>query len=301
MKKNKFLVIAIVLALALLAFTACGSKDADTPAPPADSAAATDDSAATDDAVAEEPAAEPVTLTIGASPTPHAEILAQVVDTLAEQGITLTIQEFTDYVLPNTALNDGELQANYFQHQPYLDQFNAENGTNIVPAGSIHYEPLGIYPGKTARLEDLKDGATVAIPNDGSNEARALLLLQDKGLITLKDGAGFEATVKDIADNPKNLKIKEIAAEQLSRSLQDVDVAVINGNYAIDAGLNAATDALAKEEVDSVSATTYANIIAVNAGDETKPEIQALVAALQSDAIRQFIEEKYQGAVVPTF
>jgi D-methionine transport system substrate-binding protein len=295
MKKNKFLVIAIVLALALLAFTACGSKDADTPAtPPADNTAA-DDGAAADDT-----AKEPVTLVIGASPTPHAEILAQVVDTLAEQGITLTIQEFTDYVLPNTALNDGELQANYFQHQPYLDQFNAENGTNIVPAGSIHYEPLGIYPGKTARLEDLKDGASVAIPNDGSNEARALLLLQDKGFITLKDGAGFEATVKDIAENPKNLKIKEIAAEQLSRSLQDVDIAVINGNYAIDAGLNAATDALAKEEADSVSATTYANIIAVNAGDETKPEIQALVAALQSDAIRQFIEEKYQGAVVPT-
>jgi len=182
-----------------------------------------------------------------------------------------------------------------------LDEFNAENGTNIVSAGSIHYEPFGLYGGKTKTLDALKDGAQVAVPNDSTNEARALLLLQDLGLITLKDGVGLEATKKDIEVNEKKLDIVEIEAAQLPKSLADVDLAVINGNYAIEAGLNASTDAIAVEAKESLAATTFANIIAVNAGDTDKPEIQALVKALQSEKVRKFIEDTYAGAVVPTF
>jgi D-methionine transport system substrate-binding protein len=204
-------------------------------------------------------------------------------------------------VLPNTALDSGDLGANYFQHQPYLDQFNEENGTKHVCVAPIHYEPLGLYPGKTKTVDELADGAQIAVPNDATNEARALLLLQDIGLITLKSGVGLEATKNDIEANEKNLDIVEVEAAQLPKTLADVDLAVINGNYAIEAGLNAATDALAKEEKDSLAATTYANLIVVKEGDETKPEVQALVTALQSDKIRTFIEETYQGAVVPSF
>ncbi|MHB8128094.1 MAG: MetQ/NlpA family ABC transporter substrate-binding protein [Mobilitalea sp.] len=240
-------------------------------------------------------------IVIGASTTPHAEILEQARPALEKAGYELEIIEYADYVQPNVALNSKDLDANFFQHLPYLEQFNAENKADLVSAGIIHYEPLGIYPGKTATLEALEDGAQIAVPNDATNEARALLLLEAQGLITLTKGVGVNATKNDIAENPKNLEIVEIEAAQLGRSLQDVDLAVINGNYAIQAGLNAATDAIAFEEKDSVAAETYGNIIAVNAGDEDRKDIKALIKALQSDEVKQFINDTYKGAVVPKF
>lgn len=237
-------------------------------------------------------------LVVGASPSPHAEILKEVQSVLKEKGIELEIKEFTDYVQPNLALQDKTLDANYFQHQPYLDDFNAKNKTELVSAGSIHYEPLGLYPGKTKSLDAIPDGATIAVPNDTTNEARALLLLEKVGLIKVNPAAGLNATVKDITENPKNIKVKELEAAQLSRALPDVELAVINGNYAIEAGFNAAKDALAKEEAASAAARTYANIIAVRKGDENREDIKALIEALRSEKIKKFIEEKYQGAVV---
>ena len=211
---------------------------------------------------------DPHTIVVGASVTPHAEIIEQVRDLLKAKGFELEIVEFTDYVMPNTALEDGDLDANFFQHKPYLDDFNANNGTHIVSVAAIHYEPFGIYPGKTASLEELADGAQIAIPNDGTNEARALLLLEAQGLIKLKEDAGMTATNIDIVENPKNLDIIEIEAAQLPRSLQDVDLAVINGNYAIQGGLSVGKDAIAAEDKDSLAAETYANIIAVKEGNE---------------------------------
>lgn len=246
-------------------------------------------------------ASDDTTITVGASPTPHAEILNAAKDVLAEQGWTLEVVEFTDYVQPNTALVDGDLDANYFQHIPYLNNFNKENNADLVSAIEMHYEPFGIYPGKTATLDALADGATIAVPNDGSNETRALLLLQDAGLITLKDGIDptSDATKLDIVDNPKNLDIQEIAAEQLPRSLEDVDLAVINGNYALQADLNAKEDSLITENPDY--AKVYVNVVACRSGDETSDKITALKEALQSDAVKQFIDETYKGAVVATF
>ena len=241
------------------------------------------------------------TLKVGASVTPHAEILKVAKDELAKEGITLEIVEFTDYVLPNTSLESGDLDANYFQHKPYLDTFNAEHGTNLGSVAAIHYEPFGIYAGKTASIEALQDGATISVPNDGSNEARALLVLEAQGLIKLKEGVGTTATVLDIAENPKNLNIIEMEAAQLAISLQDVDLAVINGNYALQAGLNAATDALATEDANSAAAQEYANILAVKAGNESDPRIAKLIAALESDAVRDYINNTYKGAVVPIF
>lgn len=241
------------------------------------------------------------TITVGASPTPHAEILNAAKDVLAEAGWTLEVVEFTDYVQPNTALVDGDLDANYFQHIPYLNNFNKENGADLVSAIEMHYEPFGIYPGKTATLEELADGATIAVPNDGSNETRALLLLQDAGLIKLTDGIDptSDATKLDIVENPKNLDIQEIAAEQLPRSLEDVDLAVINGNYALQADLNAKEDSLITENPDY--AKVYVNVVACRSGDETSDKITALKEALQSDAVKQFIDDTYKGAVVATF
>jgi len=238
---------------------------------------------------------------VGASVTPHAEILAVAKEILAEQGIDLKIVEFTDYIQPNLNVEYGELDANYFQHKPYLDDFNAERGTHLVSVAAIHYEPFGIYPGKTSSIEELPDGAVISVPNDGTNEARALLLLEAQGLITLKEGAGLSTTILDIVDNPKNLKIKELEAAQLTLSRQDVDLAVINGNYAIQAGLNANTDALATEDKDSTAAQTYANIVCVKEGNENNPAVLALVEALKSDKVKEFMLEKYEGAVVPIF
>lgn len=237
------------------------------------------------------------TLTVGASPAPHAEILEQVKPLLAEQGITLEIVEFDDYVIPNTALNDGDLDANYFQHQPYLDSFNEGNGTELVSAGSIHYEPLGVYPGKTATIAELADGAQIAVPNDGSNEARALYLLEAQGLLTVDHEKGFTATAMDITDNPHNFDIVELDADKIPAAIQDVDLAVVNGNYAIASGINETV--LVTEDSEGDSAQTYANIVAVRKGDESREDIKALVEALKSDTIKQFIEEKYQGSVVP--
>lgn len=248
-------------------------------------------------------AADDKVIRVGASPTPHAEILNAAKDILAEKGYTLEVVEFTDYIQPNVALNDGQLDANYFQHGPYLDNYNVENGTDLANAGVIHYEPFGIYPGKTATVEELQDGAVVTVPNDDTNETRALLLLQEQGLIKLKDGidATKSATIVDIVENPKNLKIQEIEAAQLARSLQDADVAVINGNFAIQAGLSVKNDAIVTESAESEASQTYANVIAVRAGEEESAKTKALLEALTSDTVRDFINNTYDGAVVPIF
>ena len=282
MKKKCTLILSLLLVLALLC--ACGD------------AAETGKSENTE-------SAQPVKIRVAASPTPHAEILAVAAEILAQEGYELEIVEYDDYVQPNLVVDSGELDANYFQHSPYLESFNAENGTQIVSVGLIHYEPFGIYAGKTASLEELPDGAEIIIPNDGSNETRALLLLQQEGLIKLADGidASSNATVYDIADNPKNLVITEMDAAQLARSLPDVDLAVINGNFALAAGLNAAEDALAVEDASGDAAQTYANLLGVKAGRENDPAIQALLRALQSDQVRDFINENFGGAVVPIF
>ena len=237
--------------------------------------------------------------TVAASATPHSEILEQAKPILAEQGYDLQITVFNDYVQPNEVVEAREFDANYFQHIPYLDSFNAEKGTHLVNAGGIHYEPFGIYPGSKTSLDDVADGDEILVPNDTSNEARALLLLQDNGLLTLKEGAGLEATVNDIVENPHNLKITEMEAAQIARSLPDAAYGVINGNYALEAGLSAAKDALTYEASDSEAAKTYVNVIAVYDGDESTDKIKALVDVLKSDAIKQYINDTYDGAVIP--
>ena len=241
------------------------------------------------------------TITVAASPTPHAEILEVAGDILAQAGITLKVQEFTDYVQPNMVTESGEVDANYFQHQAYLDNFNEENGTHLVSVAKIHYEPLGLYPGKTKSIDELADGAKISVPNDTSNEARALQLLAAQGLIELKPEAGLTATKNDITSNPKNLEIVEMEAAQLPRTLADVDMAVINGNYATQAGFSSAKDALAAESADSEAAQIYPNVLVVKEGHENDPAILALAAALKSEAVRSFIDETYGGAVVPLF
>lgn len=246
------------------------------------------------------PSGEMKKIVIGASPAPHAEILKAAAEVLAQKGYELDIKEYVDYIQPNLALESGDLDANYFQHLPYLESFNQENNTSLVSAAAIHYEPFGIYAGKTKSLEELADGATVAVPNDTSNEARALLLLEAQGLIKLKEGAGLTATKNDIVENPKNIKLFEVEAAQIPRSIEDVDVAVINGNYAIDAGFKV-SDALAVEDSQSIAATTYGNVIAVREGHENDEAIKALVEALQSDEVKAYIESTYEGAVVPLY
>lgn len=241
------------------------------------------------------------TVRVGASPAPHAEILQVAKEILAQADITLDIVEFTDYIQPNTATESGDIDANYFQHQDYLNTFNAENGTHLVSVAQIHYEPLGIYPGKTASFEELADGAQILVPNDTSNEARALQLLAAQGIITIRDGAGLTATVNDITENPHNVQIEELEAAQLPRTLADVDYAVINGNYALEAGFTAGEDALATEDAASEAAQTYANVLVVEEGRENDPAIQALLAALESQEVKDFIEQTYNGAVVPLF
>ncbi len=281
MKKRVFaLLLGSVLAAGV--FAGCGNTTSET--------APTDDQQQTE--------GETVSIKVGASPAPHAEILRQAQDALAAEGIDMEVIEFSDYVQPNTALESGELDANYFQHEPYLLSFNEEQGTHLVSIGNVHYEPMGIYGGKTTSLTDVPDGAKVAVPNDTTNEARALLLLEANGLLTINADAGIKATKLDILENPHNLDIIEMEAAQLPRSLQDVDLAVINGNYAVGAGLSV-SNALAKEEKDSLGAQTYPNIIAVKEGNESRPELQKLVEALRSDETKDFIAEKYQGAVEP--
>ena len=234
---------------------------------------------------------------MAASPTPHAVILEQCVPILAEQGIDLVINEYSDYVVPNTAVEDGDEDANYFQHIPYLEEFNETRGTHLVDVASVHIEPMGVYAGKTASLEELADGAVIAIPNDATNEGRALLLLEAQGLITLSDSSNLSSTPKDIAENPKNLTFVEVEAATIPSIVSEVDLAVINSNYALGAGYNPVTDSLAIESSDS----PYVNVLVVKEGNEDNPAIQALVEALHSDTIRTYIEDTFDGAVVPAF
>lgn len=286
MKKNfwkKLVAVAAAGVLASAALVGCGASGSSS----SSAASGSNDSADT-------------TIRVGASVTPHAEILEQVKDTLAQEGYQLEIVEYNDYVLPNTALEAGDIDANYFQHITYLNDFNEENGTHLVDVAGIHFEPFGLYAGKTATIEELPDGATIAVPNDTTNEARALLLLEQEGLITLAPDAGLTATVVDIVDNPKNLNIQEVEAAQLARVLPDVDLAAINGNYALEAGFKV-SDAIATESSESDAAKAYTNVLVVKEGTENEPKIQALIDALESDTVKDFIEQSYEGAVVAVF
>ena len=291
--------LSILLCAALvLGLAACGTAASDPTDAPATDAAPTDAVEATDT-----PSAELEKLVVGASSTPHAEILEALKGELEALGYELEVTIFDDYVLPNLALADSEIDANYFQHEPYLLNFNAENGTDLVSAVAVHYEPMGIYGGQKASLDEIAEGDSIAVPNDGTNEARALLLLEAEGLITLKEGidASTEtATILDIAENPLNLEIIEMSAQNIPHSLPDVAFGVINGNYALQAGLTG-NDALASESAESDAAQTYANILAVRAGEEGTEKTQALVTALTSETCREYIEATYNGAVVPIF
>ncbi len=272
------------------ALAGCSTKKEEAPAPAANQA---------DETNKEEKELEKII--VGASPSPHAEILNSAKDILAEQGYELVVKEYTDYIQPNVALENGDLDANYFQHLPYLENFNKENDTHLAAVADMHFEPIAIYAGKTKSLDDLQDGAQIAVPNDTTNEARALLLLAEQGLIKVNEDAGLEATIKDITENTRNFKFIEAEAAQLPRSLPDVDIAVINGNYALEAGLNASEDALAKEGAESLAAETYPNVVVVKEGNEENDKTKALVEALHSETVRSFIEETYKGAVVPLF
>ena len=268
MKKTIAIILTLVLALSL---TACGGK------------------------------ADAKTITVAASPTPHAEILRVAAEVLAKEGWTLEIKEYTDYVQPNNVVEDGEIDANYFQHVPYLEQFNTDNGTHLVSVAMVHYEPFGIYAGTKSSIADLADGDKIAVPNDGSNRARALFLLEAQGIIKLKDGVGMDATKQDIETYYVDVEIFEMEAAQIANVRDSVSLAVINGNYALQAGLNAGTDALAVEDAASFSATTYANVLVVKEGNEESEKIQALVKALLSQEVKDYINENYSGAVVPIF
>lgn len=295
----KKLISATLAASLALSLAACGSSaSTDSVAASSESTAASSEAA---ESTAETSELAGTTLKVAASPTPHAEILNAAKDILAEQGIDLEVIEFTEYVQPNLVTESGEVDANYFQHKPYLDGFNVEHGTHLVSVGPVHYEPLGIYPGKSSDLENIADGATIAIPSDTTNEARALQLLATQGLITVRDDADLTATINDITENPHNIKFEEIEAAQLPRTVQDVDFAVINGNYALAAGFSVNNDALATEDASSEATQTYANILAVKEGRENDPAIQALYAALTSDKVKDYINSTYDGAVVPIF
>lgn len=281
MKKILLIVLALALALLATSIIGCAPKQ-ETPA---------------QEATSTQEEKKEIVLKVGATPIPHAEILEEVKTILGKDNIKLEIIEFQDYVQPNTALADKELDANFFQHKPYLDNFNEERGLNLVSAAKVHVEPLGLYSKSIKDLSQLKDGNTIAIPDDATNNARALLLLQNKGIIKLKEGADITATEMDIVENPKNLKFHAIEAAQLPRVLEDVDCAVINTNFALPAGLNPLKDAIIIEDGDS----PYANILAVKDGDENRDEIQKLIKALNSPEIKSFIEEKYQGSIIPAF
>lgn len=306
--KKKALAVLLTGVLAAGILTGCGGAGEDAAdvkptmeAPAEEEAASEEETApAEDEASAEEAAVEEKgTITVAASPTPHAEILEAAKPILAEQGWNLEVTVFDDYVLPNQVVDSGELDANYFQHIPYLDEFNAERGTHLVNAGGIHYEPFGIYPGTKKSLDEVADGDVIAVPNDTTNEARALLLLQDNGLIKLKDGAGLTATVQDIVENPHNLEIQELEAAQVPRVVEEVAYVVLNGNYALQAGFSVAKDSIAYESADSEAAKTYVNVIAVAEGNENNEGIKALVDVLKSDEIKQYINDNYDGAVIP--
>lgn len=270
MMKKKLIAAVLLGVLAVSALTGCGSRKADEK-----------------------------TIKVAASATPHAEILEQAKTLLEAKGYTLEVTVFDDYVQPNNVVESGDFDANYFQHIPYLDSFNEEHGTHLVNAGGIHYEPFGIYPGTKNDLSGITEGDVIAIPNDTTNEARALLLLQDNGLITLKKGVGLEATVNDIAENPYNITVEELEAAQVSRVIDEVAFIVLNGNYALQAGLSVGQDAVAYETSGSEAAQTYVNVIAVKEGNENSDKIKALVEVLKSDEIKQYINDTYDGAVIP--
>ena len=279
--KKKLLSLALATILTAGLVTGCGS-----------SASSSDQSSSQDNT-------QKKTITVAASQTPHSEILAEAAKILEKQGYELKVTVFDDYVQPNNVVESGEFDANYMEHVPYMEQFNKENGTHIVNAGGIHYEPFGIYPGTKKKLDDLTEGDTLAIPNDTTNEARALLLLQDNGLLTLKDGAGLTATINDIKENPKKLKFQELEAAQVAKVKDEVAFVVLNGNYALEAGYSVSKDSIAYEKADSEAAKTYVNIIGVKEGNENSDGIKALVKVLKSDDIKKFINDKYDGAVIP--
>ena len=274
--KKKILALALAGVLVVGALTGCGSSKSES------SEKKTDDKK----------------ITVAASATPHAEILEEAKTLLKDKGYELEVKVFDDYVQPNNVVESGEFDANYFQHVPYLEQFNEEKGTHLVVAGKIHYEPFGIYPGTKKDLKDIAKGDKIAVPNDTTNEARALLLLQDNGIIKLKDGAGIKATVNDIEENPNNIEIVELEAAQVPRVVNEVAYVVLNGNYALEANYTVKKDALAYEKSDSEAAKTYDNVIAVKEGNENSEKIKALVDVLKSDSIKKFINEKYDGAVI---
>lgn len=293
--KKRLLTGILAGALAVSTFAGCGSAKEE-------SGKETDQTADTQSAVADdaEAAAEKkVTINIAASATPHAEILEAAKPILEKEGWDLKITVYDDYVLPNEAVESGEMDANYFQHVPYLDSFNEERGTHLVEIGKIHYEPFGIYPGTKSTLDDIAEGDVIAVPNDTTNEARALLLLQDNGIITLKADAGLEATVNDIEENPYNVQIEELAAEQVARVSGEVAFLVLNGNYALEAGYSVGQDALAYEKSDSEAAKTYVNVVVVKEGNEENEGVKALVDVLKSDEIKDYINTTYDGAVIP--
>ena len=303
--KRKVLASVLAGVLAVGVLTGCGSGKTEENAAASEATEETTDDAAAEETDAADDSADAAatetkgTITVAASATPHAEILAAAKPILAEQGWDLEVTEFDDYVLPNEVVESGEMDANYFQHVPYLDSFNEEKGTHLVEVGKIHYEPFGIYPGTKSSLDDIADGDVIAVPNDTTNEARALLLLQDNGIITLKDGAGLEATVNDIAENPYNVEIQELAAESVARVADEVAYVVLNGNYALQAGFSVAKDALAYEKSDSEAAKTYVNVIVVKEGNENNEGVKALVDVLKSDEIKDYINSTYDGAVIP--
>ena len=292
--KKRLLTGILAGALAVSAFAGCGSaKEENSTA--TDNAAAKEETAGTEAAAVESKG----TIKIAASATPHAEILEAAKPILAEEGWDLEVTVYDDYVLPNEAVESGEMDANYFQHVPYLDSFNEERGTHLVEVGKIHYEPFGIYPGTKSSLDDVAEGDVIAVPNDTTNEARSLLLLQDNGIITLKADAGLEATVNDIEENPYNVQIEELAAEQVARVSDEVAYLVLNGNYALEAGYSVGQDALAYEKSDSEAAKTYVNVVVVKEGNEDNEGVKALVDVLKSDEIKEFINKTYDGAVIP--
>lgn len=274
--KKKILALALAGVLVVGALTGCGSSKSES------SDKKTDDKK----------------ITVAASATPHAEILEEAKTLLKDKGYELEVKVFDDYVQPNNVVESGEFDANYFQHVPYLEQSNEEKGTHLVVAGKIHYEPFGIYPGTKKDLKDIAKGDKIAVPNDTTNEARALLLLQDNGIIKLKEGAGIKATVNDIEENPNNIEIVELEAAQVPRVVNEVAYVVLNGNYALEANYTVKKDALAYEKSDSEAAKTYVNVIAVKEGNENSKKIKALVDVLKSDSIKKFINEKYDGAVI---
>lgn len=273
---KKILSFILILALTITALTGCTSN--------------TSDGNKTEASIVSK-------IKIGVSPDPHAKLVALVVDNLKNQGIEVEIVQFTDYVTPNLALSDGDLDANFFQHEPYFNNFKTERNLDLVSLGKVHVEPMALYSNEFKSLDELKDGAEIAIPNDTVNGGRALLLLEANGLIKLKDGVGVEATELDIVENPKNFKFKALEAALLPRTLSDVDAAVINGNYALEAGLNPVKDGLLIEGGDS----PYANLIAVRAGEEKEEKFVKLLEALQSDVVKKYIEDNYDGGVVPAF